>query len=167
MTTDNELLDWAQFVATKFTSNTEGWTYSQDKGDLVHIRYKNDYTGYHHWTKRLGRALTKGIFAREKSGIFGNYPHTLRERWSMAKVYLSKDKNLPDALVNGNITFWGEDGEYITLMGPTVGVKVLEFLRAEPDNQYARNILNEMHRMAQKSWPDETPADEADGEDRG
>ena len=141
-------IKFARFVATKFSSNLEGWTYSRDLGDLEYIRFKGDYTGYNHWTKRVKRLLTPNRFIRR----------TRRRGFSWAglasyvSVTLRKDKNLPDGQVNGNFTFWEEDGEYITLFGPTVGLKVLDFLEAEPDHPHARAILAEMKRMEQKSW---------------
>ena len=169
---DERLLKWAHFVATKFSRNVEGWTYSRDTGDLVHIRYKSDTTGYNHWTKRLKRALRpswlfeydslskqlgKMGFPKEK-----NLWRKLIGAWARFQVQWQVETNLPDGTVNGIITFWEEDGEYITLFGPTVGVKVIEFLRAEPENQYAQAILAEMHRVKEMSWPSkpsETPSE--------
>jgi hypothetical protein len=155
VSTDKQLLDWFEFVATKFQNSRDGWIYTRDTGDLVHIRHKSDYTGYQHWTQRIKRVFTDAVFNRKTDGLFGNFPSSLAERISYAKVILRKDSNLPDGRISnaGIITHWEEDGEYITLMGPTVGVKVLEFLKAEPDNQHAKEILAEMHRMKELSWP--------------
>ena len=54
---DTDLIKWVEFVATKFADDRAGWVYSRDLGDLDYIRYKSDYTGYNHWTKRWKRAL--------------------------------------------------------------------------------------------------------------
>lgn len=171
MLTDERILKWARFVATKFQSNVEGWTYTRDLGKLKHIRYESDYTGYNHWTKRLGRAVGKWnpvtYFAPKDSldKMFKEKNPTIRgyfmRSWIWARVSLRKDSNLPDGLLNGNPVFWEEDGEYGVLFGPTVGVKVLDFLEAEPENPHAVEILAEMKRMAQKSFPGEDEEDES------
>jgi hypothetical protein len=149
--TDAHLLDFTRFVATKFASNDTPWVYSRDKGDLVHIRYKRDYTGYNHWTKRLKRAVTPSKLARR-----WDRKRSLKEKligsWCHIVVALQKSSNLPDGIINGIITHWEEDGEYIAMMGPTVGVKVLDFLEAEPDNEHAKAILAAMHEAYNASW---------------
>lgn len=57
---------------------------------------------------------------------------------------LRKESNLPDGQVNGNLTFWEEDGQYIMLFSPLVGREVIKFLRAEPDSPYAQAIIEQM-----------------------
>lgn len=156
---DEKLLDWAEFVATKFSKNAEGWKYSRDTGPLRHIRYESDYTGYNHWTKRARRAFDwkhltgRGSFSR----TFKRKNESLKSRlyfaWAWITVSLRKDSNLPDGQINGILTHWEEDGEYIALFQPRVGVKVIEFIRANPDNEYARAILEEMHFCKELSWP--------------
>ena len=165
---DKQLLDWAEFVATKFSENLEGWVYSRDTGDLEHIRYRDDYTGYNHWTKRVKRALghwnpvtylapkdsLSRVFKDDKPTVRGYF------RRSVIRSYVSlrKDKNLPDGQVNGIITHWEEDGEYIALFQPRVGVKVIEFIRSDPDNPHAQAILSEMHACKELSWPSKEDA---------
>lgn len=168
---DKKLLDWAEFVATKFSKNMDGWVYSRDTGPLRHIRYEYDYTGYNHWTKRFARAFdlremfeTKRSFARS----IGADPkgESLKKRlitaWIHIVVNLPKSKNRPDGTINGIITHWEEDGEYIALFQPRVGVKVIEFIRANPDNEYARAILEEMHACKELSWPSKEKNDGTD-----
>ena len=153
-------IKFARFVATKFSVNQEGWTYSRDLGGLKYMRFEGDYTGYYHWTKRVARAFNPkemlGLDSVSKGLGFTPWGRGARDFFmSMAAhivVNLRKPKHLPDGQVNGNFTFWEEDGEYITLFGPTVGVKVLDFLEAEPDHPHAQAILAEMKRMEQKSW---------------
>lgn len=160
---DEKLLDWAEFVATKFSKNAEGWKYSRDTGPLRHIRYESDYTGYNHWRKRLRRAtrawnpkrywkptdsLDK-MFSPKNKTLKGYFIHA----WAYSKVALQLDNNMPDGQINGILTHWEEDGEYIALFQPRVGVKVIEFIRANPDNEYARAILKEMHFCKELSWP--------------
>lgn len=158
MLSDDDLIQWARFVATKFQSNVDGWKYTRDLGDLVHIRFKRDYTGYNHWTKRVRRAFDWGhLTGRDSlSRQFGLKREGLRMRlisaYSWIVVSLRKNKHLPDGRLNGNIIFWEEDGEYGALFGPTVGVKVLDFIEAEPENPHAVAIIAEMKRMALLSF---------------
>lgn len=166
---DEELIAFAEFVATKFQSSRDGWVYSRDLGDLKHIRYGHDHTGYNHWRKRLRRAFDpKHLLGRDSfsRALRGNERKTsLKMRFLEArawiKVSLAKDSNLPDGQINGNLTHWEEDGEYIALFQPRVGVKVLDFLRAEPDNPHAKAILAEMRACSELSWPSEKTSEEA------
>lgn len=171
MISDESLLDWARFVATKFQSNVDGWRYTRDLGNLEHIRYKTDYTGRNVWWRRVLSAFrfawnhnihpSRKSFARrlrveKKSPLarvkgFGTY--------FMIKV--RKADNLPDGLLNSNPVFWEEDGEYGVFFGPTVGVKVLDFIEAEPDNPHAVAIFEEMRRVALLSFPGEETEDES------
>lgn len=162
---DKSLLAWAEFVATKFSQNADGWQYTRDTGELEHIRYHRDYTGYDAWYRRLKRALAPESkfmrslgFPRDNFAWYKKPYYWALSRYARFVVYLRKEKHLPDGVVNGGsiITFWEEDGEYITLFGPTVGVKVIEWLRAEPENEYAKAVIAEMHRVAELSWPAET-----------
>lgn len=164
---DAELLRWARFVATKFSTNVQGWKYTRDLGDLVHIRFKRDYTGYNHWTSRMRRAFNwKHLTGRDRLSLqIGlkpkNFMDGLLSAWAWIVVCLRKEKNLPDGRLNGNIVFWEEDGEYGALFGPTVGVKVLDFIEAEPENPHAVEILAEMKRMALLSFSEEEKENES------
>lgn len=154
---DEKLLKWAEFVATKFSKNAEGWTYSRNTGGLKHIRYESDYTGYNHWTKRVRRAFDwKHLTGRDSLTRHFRRPGLKNRFWEAygwVVVSLRKDSHLPDGQINGIITHWEEDGEYIALFQPRVGVKVLEFIKANPENEYARAILDEMHACKELSWP--------------
>lgn len=170
MTVNREqALNWARFVATKFYGPDDPWIYSRNNGNLKHIRYESDYTGNNHWIKRLKRAFaawnpstyfgSKTIFSKmitDKS-IQGYFIHAL----AYSKVALEKENNLPDGkLSSGVITFWEEDGEYIMFFGPTVGVKVLDFIKDEPDNPHAIAIVDEMIRVVNLSYPGEDSEDD-------
>lgn len=171
MITDEQLLQWARFVATKFESNEAGWQYTRDLGKLKHIRFEEDYTGYNYWTKRLRRAMRSWnpfeYWAPKNSlnKMFQDKPKSLRgyliHAYAYTRVALRKDKHLPDGILNGNIIFWEEDGEYGALFGPTVGVKVLDFIDADPENPHAVAIVEEMRRMALLSFPGEEREDES------
>ena len=160
---DKQLLDWAEFVATKFSRNLEGWVYSRDTGDLEHIRYRGDHTGYNHWTKRVKRAIGDWnpvtYFAPKDSlgQMFKDDKPTVRGYFQRAVIWshvsLRKEKNLPDGQINGIITHWEEHGEYIALFQPRVGVRVIEFIRSEPDHPHAQAILAEMRACKELSWP--------------
>lgn len=158
---EKHVLEFAEFVSTKFAKNREGWIYSRDLGGLKHIRYESDYTGYNHWTKRVRRALNlKRILgldrlsrqlgvSRKREGLSARF-------WSAywhVVINLRKDSNLPDGQINGIITIWEEDGQYIMFFGPTTGVKVLDFIREDPDNPHAKAILAEMVRNYNRSYP--------------
>jgi len=154
---DKELLDFVEFVATKFQDDREGWVYSRDLGDLKHIRYESDYTGYNHWTKRIKRAFApRYLFGRDSISRTlgfgsGGLKQRVKEAVAWAKVSLEKEKNLPDGIINGIPTNWEEHGEYLMAMQPRVGAKVIEFLRAEPGHPHAQAILAEMHTCVELS----------------
>ncbi len=151
--TEKDLLDWAEFVATKFSSSRDGWKYTRSTGDLKHIRYASDSTGYNSFWSRLKRAFDPEMHFKNRTFT----TPSLSWSWAWIRVSLTKDKNMPDGFVNGGsiITFWEEDGEYITLFGPTVGKLVIDFVRAEPENEHAQKIVAEMTRLAEMSWPEE------------
>lgn len=162
---NEKLLDWAEFVATKFRDDRDGWKYSRNLGGLKHIRYESDYTGPNHWWKRFVRGLEFGwehhFHAKPGSlahQLAGTERHTslwsrIRGFWIYFLIQVRKDSNLPDGQIHGIITHWEENGEYIALFQPRVGVKVIEFIRDNPNNQYARAILDEMHACKELSWP--------------
>jgi hypothetical protein len=149
--TDKKLIEFTEFVATKFSDNHKPWVYSRDLGDLDYIRYSSDYTGYNHWTKRLKRAFTPDKLTRRwdtKKSLW----EKLVSAWWHVVVALEKDKHLPDGVINGIPTFWEEDGEYIAMMQPIVGQKVIDFLKAEPEHPHAKAILSAMREAYEASW---------------
>lgn len=156
MKTDQAIQEWAQFVASKFERNHDGWEYSRDVGDLEHIRYKSDHTGYQHWTKRVKRAFNwRMLTGRDRLSKQLGFKWSILGAWTWIRVSLRKDTNTPDGVINSGsiITFWEEDGEYITLFGPTVGMKVLEFLKAEPEHPHAVAIMAELRNNAENGFP--------------
>lgn len=155
----NRVLKHARFVAEQFSANHNGWKYSRDTGDLLYIRYRSDVTGYNHWTKRVARPFDwKYLTGRDSfTRALPRKPRILRDQvrsaWAWIYVSLQQERHLPDGQVNGIITHWEEDGEYIALFQPIVGMKVLDFLEAEPDHPHAKLILAEMERASEMSWP--------------
>ena len=166
--TDKRLIDFTRFVATKFSDRADGWKYTRNRENFEYARFKTDYTGYNVWYKRFVRGLTfawshnvharKGSLAYQLGGV--DHKATIWRRvrgiWIYFWIQMRKDRHVPDGFVGGNPTWWEEDGEYIAMMGPTVGVKVLDFLEAEPDHPHAKEILAEMHRMHRLSWGKDT-----------
>lgn len=154
--TDAELLEWAESVATKFQVSRDGWYYTRDLGDLERIRYKSDHTGYNSFWRRLKRALNVKMLLGTDSlsmQIFGKRKPSLKRAWVWFVVSMEKDKNLPDAVI-GNaaiICHWEEDAEYITLFGPTVGKIIIDWMKANPEDETVKKILKEQHRLADLS----------------
>lgn len=138
----------------------DGWIYSRNTGGLRHIRYSKDNTGYNHWTKRLKRALSPSrLLGRDTLSLMlsDGKREPLRHRLLGAvahfRVNWFLDRNMPDGQINGNLTFWEEDGEYIQAMGPTIGAKVAEFLMDEPDHPHAKAIAEEINRVWAIAYP--------------
>lgn len=160
---NDELLTWVEFVTDKFDQNHSPWVYSRGKGDLKHIRYASDNQGYYHWTKRLKRFIRETTTQHWRptgiNAMFGepeslwkklkNWPMMIKVHWG---VQVELEDNIPDGQVNGVLTHWEEDGEYIAMFCPYVGREVLKFLRAEPDNPYAENIIKAMQETFKASW---------------
>lgn len=160
MQSDKEMLEWVQFVTDRFAGNHEPWKYQGDTSSLKHIRYVKDNEGWYHWKKRLKRFWRNITVRRWKvdNSVFGVHMKEL-PYWQHVKVQwqvqMKLNDNLPDAMVNGNIFHWDEDAEYVTMFCPYVGREVLAFLNAEPDNPYARKIINAMQEVSELSWPSE------------
>jgi hypothetical protein len=127
-----------------------GWVYTRDTGDLEHIRYRHDYTGYHTFRRRLKRALNlKMLFGSDSISRALGFGWTPSRALTWIQVSLRKEKNLPDGIIKGGsvITFWEEDGEYIETVGPTIGEKVADFLEQDPENPHAQSIAAEIRRV--------------------
>lgn len=151
-----DLKDYANHFARR------DWEYSRDH-DIVHIRYAGDYKGYHSiWkrvrrtflpsqsSRRLHRSLNK-MFGR-RNGPWWKHPNrtVIRAWWTIVahfRVGLRTEKNLPDGTINGIITHWEEDGEYIQMVQPSVGDLLADFLIAEPEHPHAVLIRAELERI--------------------
>jgi hypothetical protein len=74
---------------------------------------------------------------------------SFKERIFMFFYCLKRDKNLPDgSLDEGSIiTFWGETGEYLQFVQPSVGDLLVKFLRDQPENPHAIKITEELDRI--------------------
>jgi hypothetical protein len=128
----------------------DGWVYTRDTGGLEHIRYRRDHTGYHAMWPRLKRAFNpKRLFLRGPFSTMLGLMWTPRSAFAYVVVALRKSNNLPDGALNRGcvLTFWEEDGEYIEMVGPTIGEKIADFLEQDPDNPHAKAIAAEIHRV--------------------
>lgn len=163
METD-KMLKWVEFVATKFDANHIGWTYKRGTESIKRIRYSRDNQGCNHWTKRAKRMVRDCNPVRYFQFQEKVHPMFRRERTLKAyllnfrvsyEVHWKLPNNLPDGTINGIITHWEEDGEYIAAFQPRVGMKVLEFIKDNPENPYAQAIVAEMKACVELSWPEE------------
>lgn len=155
---DNEMLEWVEFVTDKFAANHEPWKYRGYNDKLKHIRYESDYTGHNRIDKRLKRFLKNITVDYIRPTKLSRALGMNRISWFIQvhiswNIYVIKDKNLPDATVNGIIAHWDEDAEYITMFCPYVGREVLKFLRDRPQDEHAQNILSAMRETQELSWP--------------
>lgn len=145
-------VEYLHDLATHFAMRD--WVYTRDTG-IKHIRYFTDTTGHNRFRSRLAWAL-RGAW----NAVFGSSPlgsmfrgKRLRERvyWPFVSfmVRVRKGDNRPDGSLNNGsvITHWEEDGEYIQLVQPSVGVLLADFLKAEPDNPHAVAIIAELDRI--------------------
>jgi hypothetical protein len=73
-------------------------------------------------------------------------------RLSMSAYSLRRTPEMPDGHINNGsiITLWCEDGQYIELFQPTVGRLIADFLEAEPENEHAQKIAQEIERIGNR-----------------
>jgi hypothetical protein len=128
----------------------DGWVYTRDTGDLEHIRYRHDYTGYHSLRRRLKRAFNlKRLLGRDPLSRALGFRPSFTSAIAWIQVSLRKQTNLPDGALHGRsvITMWEEDGEYIEMVGPTIGEKIADFLEQDPENPHSQAIAAEIRRV--------------------
>lgn len=137
-----ELRDYATHFAPR------DWDYTRDTGDLKHIRYRSDYTGYNRFDRRLKRFL-KDMFWKRDSLIRMMYFSPRRHPWITFQTDMLKEKNVPDGVLdNGNIiTHWEETGEYLQYVQPTVGALIADLMDAHPDLPEIQTVALEMKRI--------------------
>jgi hypothetical protein len=82
------------------------------------------------------------------------------------RVGMRTDKNIPDGMFpTGVYAVWEEDGEYIQVVQPSVGVLVADFLEAEPENPHAIKIAEEIAAILD-NYSRRVKAGEVDGRKR-
>lgn len=159
MTKDkSEALEMLEFVANRF--DTSPWTFSHDIGDLKHIRYRHDYTGYNAWWRRALRAFSPRewfSWGHIDKAVFGSWWRKAHPRSVLAhiRVNLMKKSHLPDGIVLGPgvITHWQEDGVFISLMNPDVATAILDFIKDRPEDKHAirmREAIEAAHERNEK-----------------
>lgn len=136
-------LDYLDFSANHFVHRD--WIFT-NKTHIESIRFSTDY--YTHQTLKY-RFLQGWSFltgTKKQSMIF---KMSFKERIFMFFYCLKRDKNLPDgSLDEGSIiTFWGETGEYLQFVQPSVGDLLVKFLRDQPENPHAIKITEELDRI--------------------
>lgn len=148
-----------EFDASKYLHSVathhrhDDWEYTRNTG-IKYVRYYSDYTGNQTLWNRVKWTLH---MLRSRSRIFNSlitgksWPERLKLKFytlvATVRVNLPRVKHIPDGTINGNITFWEEDGEYIQVVQPSVGVLVSKFLADEPENPHAKAIAQEIERI--------------------
>lgn len=134
----------------------DGWVYTSDVGDLEYIRYRHDHTGRNSLLRRIRHAFNwkvltgaDSLFDRQRTPRL-----QLLHIWSWIIISIRKERNLPDGTVGPVIAFWEEDGEYIEMVGPTIGERIAAFLISEPTNPHAVAIAAEIRRVAALAEPE-------------
>lgn len=158
--TTSRALKMLDFVANEFED--EPWTFTHDLGDLKHIRYRSDYTGYNAWYRRVWRAFGPSMWG-PLSNVDKMFYSSWRDKVNLGalkgriKAFLGKDKNLPDGIVKGCrvITHWSEYGTFISMMNPDVANIILDFIETEPENPFAQRMkgaIEDAHERNQKEY---------------
>lgn len=131
-----------------------GWVYSRDLGGIKHIRYSGDWKGWDALHRRIWRAFNPlRLLGLDRMSRFwtSRRDYTPKNLALMAianiRVHMATDRHLPDGKVGPVITHWEEDGEYIEMVGPTVGEKIAAFLTEDPANPHAVAIAEEIARV--------------------
>lgn len=130
-----------------------GWTYTDDLDGLLHIRYEGDWSGYDHPFRRVVRAarsVGRLILDRPTAAQtwFGLGRRSWLDTWAFIKAHLRTEKHLPDGTVGPLICPWMEDGLYVELVQPKVGVLVADWLEAAPDSPHAKAIAEAILGLA-------------------
>lgn len=114
------------------------WRYARDN-EIRHIRFAGDWSGYDSVPNRIRHAV-------EAAWSGGRRRRNFYAVWAAIKVNLSTEAHRPDGVVGEGriITFWEEDGEYLELVSPQVGILLAGWMTAAPDDPHARAIAELM-----------------------
>lgn len=124
------------------------WEYTRDLRGMRHIRYADDFRGYHAPHRRLTRAIRHLLGPQDTfSKAVGN--SGLRWRWLLATRALGTETNLPDGRLDGGnvMVLWEETGEYLQYVQPSVGALLADLMDAHPDLPEVVAIAAEMKRI--------------------
>ena len=128
------------------------WNYTR-RHDIVHIRHKDDYKGYHHPLARLRRGFKVVFGPLSDLDKALEIKRTPRYRWKLLREYTKTESHVPDGVLDGGaiITHWEETGEYLQYVQPSVGSLIADFLDQHPEHPSAIAIAAEMRRI-EKSY---------------
>lgn len=135
-------IEYLEYLSNHF--EFRDWDYTR-ASNIRDIKYTYDYDKRNQIGYRVKMAFR---FAFRRSNWWP-FEYGLKHRVSMFFYSLKRDRNTPDGILDGGniITFWEETGEYLTMMQPTVGALLVDFLKAEPDHPHAKIITKELDRL--------------------
>lgn len=128
----------------------DDWEYTSDLGTLE-MSYQ-DSRDRAKPLRRIQEALDWLLHYPKWAEAFdGNGPWHRRAAFRLQmfwyELFQYRPSDLPDAKVGSVLTFWMEDGLYIEMVQPSVGLLLADFLEQEPDNHHAQKIRAEMQRL--------------------
>lgn len=74
-------------------------------------------------------------------------------RWYVYKYKIKQEwrgkRRIPDGSLKGGsiLSYWEEDGEYIQIMQPSVGLLIADWLDANPDDPHAVKVRDQMEKI--------------------
>ena len=142
------------------------WNYSRSRAGIKRIQYETDLNLWGRFKDACGWLIGKHdnlVTWGYPTGIFQLW----KGRWHMFTYVLKVETNLPDGTLDDGkiITFWEEDGEYLNLMQPTVGLLVADLLDADPNDTAdvtakQKAVRDELNRL-QTNYASRLEADRA------
>jgi hypothetical protein len=126
----------------------EQWEFV-DNNDLILDIHRSDDGDT--WSKRIKSAFY-WLFVGGSKSFREALGDGVGMRLSMFAYSLRRTQEMPDGHINNGsiITLWCEDGQYIELFQPTVGRLIADFLEAEPENEHAQKIAQEIERIGNR-----------------
>lgn len=133
--------------------DSSGWDYTRAH-TIKHIRYRGDYAGRNHPLRRVRRWLSgflpRTSTTRQMLGMsrWWNWRHPIVS----GRVALRTDPHLPDGVINNGsvVAYWEEDGEYLQMVQPSVGILLADLMDAHPDLPEVQAIAGELQRIADR-----------------
>lgn len=136
-------VEYLDFLANHFAFRD--WDYTR-VSHIKDIKYTYKHDVQNQWGYRWKRAF-RWLFGKNQ------FKRLFNDKWYwrfiMFHYSLKRDKHTPDGVLDGGniITFWEETGEYLTMMQPTVGALLVNFLKEEPEHPHAKLITAELDRL--------------------
>lgn len=149
--TSYSAVDYLRDLAGHFVREDWQWT---RRTDIRHIRYRGDWSGHSHPLRRIPRAL-RAAFGLQPKWMRDVLPirnpiDWLLNAWAGLRVNLRTESHRPDGILakGAIICFWEEDGEYLQMVQPSVGLLLADFLAADPEHPSAKAISAELERIS-------------------